>query len=82
MRDKQPLVQQGGGRGVQAQRKVLPVKDKRPAIRGGISTGQGVQVQRDTNQAGPYKKEKAVDQVIFSPACVPVPTDPQLGFGW
>ena len=28
------------------------------------------------------KKEKAVDQVIFSPACVPVPTDPQLGFGW
>ena len=30
----------------------------------------------------PGKKEKAVDQVIFSPACVPVPTDPQLGFGW
>ena len=30
----------------------------------------------------PAKKEKAVDQVIFSPACVPVPTDPQLGFGW
>ena len=28
------------------------------------------------------KREKAVDQVIFSPACVPVPTDPQLGFGW
>ena len=28
------------------------------------------------------KKEKAVDQVMFSPACVPVPTDPQLGFGW
>ena len=30
----------------------------------------------------PAKREKAVDQVIFSPACVPVPTDPQLGFGW
>ena len=30
----------------------------------------------------PGKKEKAVDQVIFSPACVPVPTDPQLRFGW
>ena len=30
----------------------------------------------------PAKKEKAVDQVMFSPACVPVPTDPQLGFGW
>ena len=30
----------------------------------------------------PAKKEKAVDQMIFSPACVPVPTDPQLGFGW
>ena len=28
------------------------------------------------------KREKAVDQVIFSPACVPVPTDPQLGFDW
>ena len=28
------------------------------------------------------KKEKAVDQVIFSPCCVPVPTDPQLGFDW
>ena len=28
------------------------------------------------------KKEKAVDQVIFSPACVPVEADPQLGFGW
>ena len=28
------------------------------------------------------KKEKAVDQVIFSPACVPVAVDPQLGFDW
>ena len=28
------------------------------------------------------KKEKAVDQVIFSPACVPVEADPQLGFDW
>ena len=28
------------------------------------------------------KKEKAVDQVIFSPACVPVPTDPQAEFAW
>ena len=30
----------------------------------------------------PGKKEKAVDQVIFSPACVPVPTDPQAEFAW
>ena len=28
------------------------------------------------------KKADNVDQVIFSPCCVPVPVDPQLGFGW
>ena len=28
------------------------------------------------------KKRESVDQVIFSPRCVPVPVDPQLGFGW
>ena len=28
------------------------------------------------------EKKKELDCVMFSPACVPVPVDPQLGFGW
>ena len=28
------------------------------------------------------KKADNVDQVIFSPACVPPAVDPQLGFDW
>ena len=28
------------------------------------------------------KKRESVDQVMFSPACVPVEADPQLGFDW
>ena len=138
-----------GGRGVSVNREEVPMKDTRPYVCTSTGNGQGIQIQRDTNQAGPYatgkrstglyqgdnaaasdvvaaatyawavehgdkyrvaycmhegdfpippgwtaetmgfsghrdpaKKEKAVDQVIFSPACVPVPTDPQLGFGW
>ena len=32
--------------------------DRRPAIRGGYSTGQGIQVQRDPDKTGPYNNDK------------------------
>ena len=47
-----------------------------------IPSGWTAETMGFSGHRDPAKKEKAVDQVIFSPACVPVPIDPQLGFGW
>ena len=47
-----------------------------------VPAGWTAETMGFSGHRGAAKKEQAVDQVIFSPACVPVPTDPQLGFGW
>ena len=47
-----------------------------------VPSGWTAETMGFSGHRDPGKKEKAVDQVIFSPACVPVPVDPQLGFGW
>ena len=47
-----------------------------------IPSGWTAETMGFSGHRDPAKKEKAVDQVIFSPCCVPAPIDPQLGFGW
>ena len=57
MSDRMPFVAGSGGgggaQGVQVQRKVLPMSDKRPALQNGNGSGIGVQVQRDPDKSGP-----------------------------
>ena len=47
-----------------------------------VPDGWTVETMSFSGHRDAKKKEDNVDCVIFSPACVPVPTDPQLGFGW
>ena len=59
MSDKRPQIHmKPGGQGVQQQRDKVPMKDTRPYVCTSTGNGQGVQVQRDTNQAGPYATGK------------------------
>ena len=47
-----------GGRGVQVQREEVPMRDTRPYVCTSTGNGQGIQIQRDPNEAGPYATGK------------------------
>ena len=61
----------------QVPHRLLHARGRLPVPDGWTAETMGFSGHRDAK-----KKADNVDQVIFSPACVPVPTDPQLGFDW